>query len=285
MSKGRSRKPKYIQAPTTEDLARIEAGEKFSDITAGPIKKAIDNALDEDIKEIEEITAEPVEKKSTRKKPSFKRKLYFALGVFVSVMSIIGIIFSVNFCVEAFKRIADNTDQKNNFASIIFPVVVVDPPTFADGEKLPADIMLTAAVWDIILNEDKSVYKNEYGYITVPASDVEVHATKLFGSDIHFPHQTLGDPDLYFYYEEAIKSYIVPVSPHYLPYSPVVENITKISDKKFELKVGYNSIVNSWLPDNPSKPEKYMIYTVVKNGNNYNIISIKDLVSTDNPIS
>lgn len=285
MSKKTKRKPKYIQAPTAEDLIRIENGEKFSDITAGPIKKAIDNALDEDIVEIEQFAVEPERKKNVRNKTSFRKRMYFSLGVFVSIMSVIGIIFSVNFCFNTIKKIADNTSQKNQFAQIIFPAVVVDPPTFSEGEKLPVDIMLTAAVWHIILNEDKSIYNSEYDYITVPASDVEVFATKLFGSDITFAHQTLGDPDLYFEYVESINSYILPISPHYLPYTPVVEDIKKLSADKFELKVGYNNIVNSWLPQNSGKPDKYMIYTLEKKGNVYILVSIKDFEISTTPIS
>ena len=284
MSKKTRRKPKYIQAPTAEDLIRIENGEKFSDITAGPIKKAFDDALDEDIVEIEQIASEPERKKIPRHKTSFKRRIYFFLGVFVSIMSIIGIVFSVDFCITTIKKIADNTSQKNQFAQIIFPAVVVDPPTFAEGEKLPSDIMLTAAIWNIIINEDKTVYNSEYGYMTVPASDVEVVATKLFGSDITFAHQTLGDPDLYFEYNESIKSYIVPISPNYLPYTPVVEEIKKLSTDKFELKVGYNNIVNSWLPQNSSEPDKYKIYTLEKKGNDYYITSIKDFEAVTVPL-
>jgi len=285
LSRSRSRKPKYIQAPTTEDLERIESGEKFSDIKAGPIKKAIDNALDEDINEIEEIAAEPEAKRPSKRKNSFKRNMYFSLGVFVSIMSVIGIVFSVNFCVNTVKRIADNTDQKDKFSRMLFPVVVVDPPTFSEGEKLPVEIMLTAAVWDIIINEDKSVYNNEYGYITVPASDVEVHATKLFGTELSFAHQTLGDPEMYFVYDESINSYLIPVSPHYLPYTPTVESITKISDKKYELKIGCNSLVKSWLPESSGEPEKIMKYTLIKNGNNYNIVAIDNVIHTDVPMS
>ena len=106
------KKHKYIQAPTTDDLVRIEAGEKFSDITAGPIKKALSGALGENIEEIEEL-AEIEEQAPVRKKHTIKRSMYFSLGIFVSIMSVIGIIFSVNFCINTIKRIADNTAQKH----------------------------------------------------------------------------------------------------------------------------------------------------------------------------
>lgn len=279
------KKNKYIQAPTSDDLVRIEAGEKFSDITASPIKKAFSGALGEDIDEIEEISITqeiPVPKKRN----SFKRSMYLTLGIFVSVMSVIGIIFSVNFCVDTIQRIADNTVQKNEMAKYIYPVVVVDAPTFSEESKLPVEVILTAAVWNIIINEDKSKYENNYGYITVPASDIEVEATKLFGKGISFTHQTLGDPELYFDYNKETNSYTIPVSPHYLPYSPKVEDIKKVSDNKYELKVGYYPPVQAWLPEGTKPvPDKYMKYTLVKQGHSYNILAIDEYVHADDAIS
>lgn len=275
-----SKKHKYIQAPTSDDLVRIEAGEKFSDITNGPIKKALSGALGEDLNEIEELATveeQPIRKRRT----TFKRSMYFSLGVFVSVMSLIGIIFTVNFSINTVKNIADNTAQKNEFAKYIYPLVVVDAPSFEEGTKPPIEVMLTSAIWNIIINKDKTKYENIDGYITVPASDVEVEATNLFGKGITFTHQTLGDTSLYFDYSEETKSYIVPVSPHYLPYSPKVEDIKKVNDSRFELKVGYYPPVQSWLPaGTKAVPDKYMTYILEKQGKKYSIISIKENADT-----
>jgi len=281
----RNKKQKYIQAPTSDDLVRIEAGEKFSDIKAGPLKKAFNGALSEEIEEIEKIAVAqeiPVHKK----KNTFKRSMYFTLGTFFSVMTIIGVIFSVNFTINVIKQITDNTAQKNELAKYIYPVVVVDAPTFSVDSKMPVEVILSAAIWDIIINDDKTEYVNSFGYITVPASDVEVHATKLFGKGIEFNHQTLGDPELYFDYDPETKSYTIPVSPHYLPYSPKVEDIKKISDNKLELKVGYYQPVQAWLPEGTKTlPDKYMKYTLVKQGSKYTIISIEELGSVGHSLS
>jgi len=275
------KKQKYIKAPTTDDLVRIEAGEKFSDITASPIKKAISGALSEDIDEIAELTAVAVQP-VVKKRKTIRRQMYFSLGVLLIVMSIIGAIFTVNFCVDIFKKIADNTVQKNEFSQFIYPVVVVDTPTFEEVSQLPVEVILKAAVWDIIINQDKSKYENYYGSITIPASDVEVAATNLFGGGIPFVHQTLGDTELYFDYVPETNSYIVPISPHYLPYSPQVEDIKKLGDNKYELKVGYYPPVQAWLPEGTKAvPDKYMKYTVVKQSNKYNIISVGEGINPD----
>lgn len=276
---GRKKKTKYIPAPTGEDLERIEAGEKFSDITAGPVKKAISGALNEDISELEELTATEIIEEPKKKKKSKKRLVYFWLGIFVSVMSIIGIVFTVNFGIDQVKRITDNTDQKNEFKKFVYPLVVIDSPTFENSDDLPSEVILRAAAWNIIINYDEkhSEYQNQYGFITVPESDVEVAATKLFGKGLTFSHQTLGDPSLYFEYNSETKSYVLPVSPNIIPYRPGVTNIKKISDEKYEVKVGYYPPVPDWLPETKkNKADKYMIYTIEKNNKNYKIISIQE---------
>ncbi len=276
------KKHKYIQAPTTDDLVRIEAGEKFSDITAGPIKKALSGALGENIEEIEEL-AEIEEQAPVRKKHTIKRSMYFSLGIFVSIMSVIGIIFSVNFCINTIKRIADNTAQKTEFAKYISPVVVVDPPAFEEGTNLPIEVLMKAAIWNIIINEDTSKYEKDFDNIIVPASDVEVQVTKLFGTGINFTHQTLDDGNLYFEYNEEKKSYIIPVSPQFFPYSPKVEDIKKIGDNKFELRVGYYPPTQFWLSaDSQPKADKYMKYTLKKQGSNYSIVSIAEYPNAQN---
>lgn len=273
------KKAKYIPAPTGEDLERIENGEKFSDITAGPVKKALSSALNEDVREIEELTrTEEVIEEPKKKKRSLKRLTYFWLGTFVSVMSIIGIIFSVNFVIGKIKNITDNTEQKNKFAKYVYPLVIVDTPTFDDSSRLPVELMLRAGAWDIIINYDEkhSKYTIKDGSITVPESDVEVAATKLFGKGINFIHKDLGDDSLYFNYDKETKSYSLPVSPDILPYRPKVTDINKIDDNKYELIVGYYPPVQDWLPEHKKNiADKFMKYTVVQDGNNYTIVSVK----------
>lgn len=278
-------KRKYIQAPTADDMERIKAGEKFSDITAGPIKKALDNDLSETIDNFDESVNNLSTSKSNTK---IRRGIYFSLGIFVTVMSIIGIIFTVNFFVGVIKNIADNTAQKKELERYIYPAVIVDIPTFEEGDNIPVEVMLTTAAWDIIINGDKSKYENSFGLLTVPASDLEVHATKIFGTGHKFGHQNLGSGNLTFEYVEATNSYIIPESPHYLTYSAKVEDIKKISEKKFELKVGYYPPAKIWFPDDNKETEadKYMKYTVIKKSNNsYNLVSVDYYYKTDQPIS
>lgn len=242
------------------------------------IDEALDEALDEDISEIEEISVQE-EVKAPPEKTSFRRNAYFAVGVIVSVMSVIGFIFSVNFVAGVVKNIADNTAQKNEFAQFVYPMVIIDPAPFDSASQLSSETVLTAAIWDIILYGDKDKYPQEYGVMTVPEIGVELHATNLLGTGLVFDHKNLGAAELTFYYDAENKSYNVPVSPSYFPYSPYVETIQRSGDN-YTLKVGYVSPHPAWLgtnKDDTPQPDKYMEYIVHKNRNDCTLVAIKEI--------
>jgi len=246
------------------------------------IKNAIDGALDEDVSEDEE-NAEAVEIAVTEaapKKQSFKRSMYFLIGIIVSFLSLVGFIFTVGWATGVVKDIVGNTKQKEEFAEFIYPVVINDPAAFENNQQISSDVIISSAIWDIILYGDKGKYPVEFGNITIPQSDVELYATNIFGTGLNFDHKTLGDATLTFYYSPENKSYIVPESPKYFPYSPLVEEIRKTNDT-YSLKVGYVSPSPDWLiASNKKKPvqcDKYMEYVVKKQNNDYTLVSIKEL--------
>jgi hypothetical protein len=262
------------------------AKEKKPGETMQSIKNAIGSALDEDVAEIAEASLTKVtnaseieEAPSSKKKSSFKRSAYFFIGIVVSFLSLIGFISTVGFVSDAVSNITNNTKQKEEFAQLIYPAVIVDPPAFDKASQLSSETIIGAAIWDIILHEDTSKYPQEYGTMTIPQLDVELHATKLFGQGLSFEHKTIGDAALTFYYTEDSKSYNVPVSPKYFPYSPLIENITRNGDT-YTLTVGYVSPSPEWLiqkgKGNKIKPDKYMEYILTKSGNSYILSSIKE---------
>ena len=176
------------------------------------------------------------------------------------------------------KAFADNTQQKNDFAKYIYPVVICDPAPFNQAVKLRSDTMLTAAIWDIILYEDKSKYEPDFDMIIVPEVDVEQHCTKLFGTGLVFEHQSILGAEVQFYYDETIKSYRIPANPKYLTYSPYVEEITKVGER-YTLLVGYVSPAPAWLTlneDDEPVPDKYMEYVVSKRGEEMTLITIQE---------
>ncbi len=250
------------------DEIKTEVTEEHHDI-----KEFFERDEVEEISQLEDNVADNY----TGSKTKMRRNFYSTLAVFFSIMAIIGVISTVNFAVSSISRLLDNTDFKNELAQFLYPVVIVDCPPFAEGEQLPNEVMLITAAWDVIINGNKTSYNNNFGYMTVPASDLEKHATSIFGTGLEFEHQTLGDINLYFDYIEDTNSYIIPQSPNFLPYSPIVEEIITISEKKIDVIVGYYPPSQAWSVDNSDAiPDKYMKYTLLEeNQGEYVVVAIE----------
>ncbi len=251
------------------------------------LKKIIDEALDEDINDLAELEADDIDSIVPENKTEAKKKVNFIIGILFTFFAVLGFVCSIVFCVNTVRNFADNTKQKNEFAEYIYPIVICDPAPFDESIKLRNDTMITAAIWDIILYEDKSKYTAEFDYIIVPEVDIEQHATKLFGTGLSFTHDSILGSDIQFYYEPDIKSYRIPVNPKYFTYSPVVEDIQK-SDNTYTLLVGYLSPSPSWLTmttDKKPTPDKYVKYIVTEqNGAKYlsAIQQVEDQNSSNN---
>ncbi len=241
----------------------------------GDIINMLDSAFNEDISELSEMSdAEGAIESSAKKKGN---TFHFILGLIFIIMAVIGIISTIDFIANKIESIIENTEQKNEFAKFIYPVVICDPPTFEQTARLKNETIISAAVWDIILYENKSKYTTDFDYIIVPEVDIEQHAAKLFGTGLSINHMTIASADVSFFYDEEIKSYRIPENPKYFTYSPYIEEITKVGES-YTLTVGYVSPTPAWLTltseDTPS-PEKYVDYVVQKRGTSYTLVAIK----------
>lgn len=243
------------------------------------IKRMFDEALDENREELSELTEAPAEPEMPVENPEgFKRRMYLLFGIVVTILAIVGLVSTIGFAVDKVKAFADNTQQKNDFAKYIYPVVICDPAPFNQAVKLRSDTMITAALWDIILYEDKSKYETEFDMIVVPEVDVEQHCAHLFGTGLSVEHQSVLGADIQFYYDETIKSYRIPSNPKFFTYSPYVEEITRVGER-YTLLVGYVSPTPAWLTlDENDEPvsDKYMEYIVSKRGDEMTLISIQE---------
>lgn len=272
----RTKKSEKIKIQENKKSA-YEIIKKESGKAAQSFMTAIDGALD-DAEVVSESDIEQVIPESSKKKINVKRKLYFLISLVFSILAIIGLISSIIFISNSIKNIANNTNQKQELAEYIYPVVITDPAVFDDNKHIANDVLISAGIWNIILNEDTSKYPMEFDNITVPEADVELSATKLFGTGLSFEHRTIGDPTLSFYYNPDEKSYIVPLEPKVVLYYPVIEEIKKVGND-FHLKVGYQLPNTHWFVCNDEEliPGKYMEYVITKNTNYYTITSVKQL--------
>ncbi len=262
-----------------EKPKKVHSEKKKADDPFDELKIVFDSALDEDVSEIEEFSSEPETTSEPIIRKSFKRNSYLAIGVVVSVLALIGFVSSVLFVKGIAEGIANNTKQKEEFKSIVYPLVIIDSPEFDDITQLSPDSVLNAAIWDILLHGDISKYEESYENITIPQADVELHATKLFGKNLTFKHRDVGDVSLTFYYNSETKSYTVPVTPEFFSYSPVIRNVAKNGDT-YDVAVGYLAPAPSWVEERDKElatlPEKYVIVKLKKEDNGYIIVSCKE---------
>lgn len=268
------KEPKPAKEPTASEKKKPE---KKLDESIESIRKMFDDALDEQSEELAELTMAEPEPEMPDLGKGGKRKGYLILGALIIILAVIGLISTVSFTVDKVKAFADNTQQKTEFARFIYPVVICDPAPFGQSVKLRSDTVITAAIWDIILYEDKSKYDADFDMIIVPELDVEQHAAKLFGTGLSIKHQSILGADVQFYYNEDIKSYRIPANPKYFTYSPYIEDITRVGES-YTITVGYVSPTPAWLTltgDETPKPEKYVNYIVQKRGDEYTLLGIQ----------
>lgn len=197
-------------------------------------------------------------------------------GAILLILAVIGFISTIVFATKTTIGIVENKKGKQEFAEYIAPLVVTDPPTYTTVDKLDIKTVLTAAIWNLLKNEDLSKYeKDEFQFITVPKTDVEAYATKLFGDGLKFEHQPLGDAYYSFEYNTEDGEYTIPTSNVFVPYTPEVTKIQRNGDN-YTLTVEYIS-TNDFLKSENEDTKKIREYVLKKiDKKQYNIISIID---------
>ncbi|MBR4223494.1 MAG: hypothetical protein IKR73_01660 [Oscillospiraceae bacterium] len=235
------------------------------------IKAILDEAFEEDVSEMSELVSDKEEAPSTS-------HLHFIVGLFVIIMSIVGMCCTAVFLYHKVSGIFDNTVLKDKLEHFIYPVIICDPPSIQQSQRFRNDTMICAAAWDVIMYEDKDKYVHEFDYIIVPEIDIEQHAAKIFGANLSLEHHTIANPDVAFYYDEGIRSYRIPEEPDHFTYSPSIEGIVKEGDV-YTLRVGYVAPVPSYIQDSKKKrePFKYMSYVVEQHGTSFTLISIDQI--------
>ena len=125
---------------------------------------------------------------------------------------------------------------------------------------------------------DNNNYEKLYNtYMYVPAVDVEFAARTLYGSSVKIQHQTVGSTSTAFTYIENSNSYLVPISPRYTAYSPVVTKVSSVGEL-YTVTVDYMpptalAIEGIKLENSTTKT---MVYTLSKSKNNMTIHSAKN---------
>lgn len=220
----------------------------------------------------------------SKAKSSPKKMMIF--GAVVLVFALIGLVSTVTAAVKGVAGLLDNSKQKEEFEWLITPVVMQDPSSFESPDRMTNTTIITAGVWRLIMNEDISRYPaDDFNFITVPQSDIEVQIKSLFG-DVAYTHETVGDTELMITYDSENKCYIFPAVPYVMPYTPDVQEIKTGEDGNVTLTVGYIPPGLVWEGDTDGRkyqpePDKIMEYVLTPGANKgeYRIYSISNVAT------
>ncbi len=185
-----------------------------------------------------EKSAKDSHPKKKKSHPHAKNRLAALVGALILLFAVVGFATTIILATNWVTSMVENQPEKDKFADFIYPLVMQDPPAFEDVTKLQQSTVLAAAAWNFVLNADTSQYeKDEFGFMTVPQSDLEVYATMLFGEGLTFDHQSIGDSQFSFTYNEEDGTYNIADSSMFT-YVPRVTEIQTI-EGKIHLRVEY----------------------------------------------
>lgn len=245
------------------------------EIKSGKVLDSLEGSVEEVEEEIAESEGE-AEAAFDSAAPTLKNsKIMFVVGILIIVMSVVGIVTTVKSAVEFGERLINQTALKDEFAVFLYPVVATDTPAFATVEEAPPSIIINAAIWRIVLNGNTDKYENDGAYMTVSEIDVESAAAALFGFGVPIEHQTVGFGESAFTYDEATKSYTVPMNISPSIYWPRIGEMSNVGEL-FTLKVEYMYPIMAvgGVDLDKEVPQKTMIYTVSRTASSMTVISI-----------
>ena len=209
-----------------------------------------------------------------------KRRRYAApIGGLFMFLALVGVITMVVWAVGFTGHLLDNQSSKQQIEDLIRPVLMWDPPPFENPADISPVLMLQFSMWSVLMDENTSLSVNENMEITVPASDLDVAATRMFGPGIELRHRTFGEFEQSYYFDHARRIYHVPPGVQLFLYSPRVVSIERSGEFYYAL-VGYIPpaafTANIHGARGEQEPEKHMLYVMRRVGGNFQIVALRD---------
>lgn len=206
-------------------------------------------------------------------------------GVFI-ILCVVGLFTVAGFCLDLTKSLLDNSRKKQEYETMLLPVVIFDPVPFENPLNIENTSLLQYCIWATAMGEKRDQYEyDDSNMVVIPASDIDVTALRLFGPDVKLEHRSFGDMENSYLYDEDIRSYHVPIITMTGFATPKVEEINKTSGDVIQLKMGYvppSSILDldaSGQLQDP-EPQKYMIYELHRAKSGWYLYAVKDLGGT-----
>lgn len=217
------------------------------------------------------------------------------LGFVIILLTVVGFFTLVAGGTKLFYRLTDKTADKQMYATMLNPVVMLDPPNFDSPAKLNQSFVLQTSLWSIVLEGDLSGFNtDESGRILIPVADLEVKCKELYGGLATIPRISLtADGEVVtdtnindystviFEYLADYDSFAMPVMGEIGSYYPTVEAIDKDGDYLY-LTVAYHPLQSSWTENTPGAGSvittKYKVFIMQKSPSTgrYFLAGLKD---------
>ncbi len=224
------------------------------------------------------------------------RRWYAApLGLLVLLLAAVGLISLIVTGIGAIRKAQDDTPLRKELESFLSPVMQYCPTAFSDINDNPQDTLLLAAIWKVSKaeqvrmlreNTEESIYPpDEFWRLMIPVSEIEESYRTLYGPDAVPVHRSIdeGVEDFSIEYDEANSCYHVPLMTTVSSnYTPVFDTVKRKGDT-VTIRVAYVSNTDVAIDDNgdpitptPDQASYAQIYTVVKSGDGWALVSIAD---------
>lgn len=173
---------------------------------------------------------------------SKKRKvLNYVVGALILAFVVIGIVSTVQFIGSHMRHLSLREQEREQFQTLLRPVVMNDPSPFDDVSLANGDELLSIAIWRILLqNPDPDRYDFAEGQMLLPQTEVEDSLHALFGADVTVQHATVDGGGVTFSHAEKKRCYTIPVTGITPIYTPRIDDVS-INGDRVVLTVGYLS--------------------------------------------
>lgn len=253
----------------SDPLIEITKIKVISEETKSGIKKAIDEALDEEVEDINPLENAAVQNAG---KISLRQVSSAIFGFFVLLFAVFGIISTVSRITDYVQSLDDDSALVKTFTELAAPLAATDASVFENVTAVSEDVLITAACWDIIFDPSES-YTAVDGNYTVSFLDIDNRIAGLFGAGLTYSHKTVGDEELTFEYDEESGMYTIPAYPQAPAYIPKLVEYAQTADG-YKLRVEYVLPITE-LISNDVIADKVMIITLKTSGTEYVISSLE----------
>ena len=211
-----------------------------------------------------------------------RRRRRQLLGGVLCVLIVFGVASVISAVGRVVGSLFDDSEERAAYEKLLAPLVMLDPVPFDSLETADQNLLLQAAIWEAIYNEDISdetkYERDESGALIMPAVDVDKNGALLFGPNYVLEHHTFDADGMQFVYDEERRGYIIPITGTTSAYTPKVTKI-KTTVKEKRVTVGYVApptgfTLDGALSTEQSEPAFYYDYIFTRQGDGYYLTAI-----------